>query len=81
MTTITHNPEEDDPLGAAVAEYLAARDGGRPLSPEAWLARNVTGVGPVEACQPASDPHASCPLSHVRCPMLPMLGTAEFASL
>lgn len=39
MSTGTHTPEADDPLAAAVAEYLEARDSGRPLHPEEWLKR------------------------------------------
>src|SRR5262249_42492910 len=39
VTTITYVPE-DDPVAATVAEYLAAKDSGRPLSSEEWLARH-----------------------------------------
>jgi hypothetical protein len=38
VTTITYIPD-DDPLAAAVAEFLAAKDSGQPLSAEQWLAR------------------------------------------
>ncbi len=40
MTTETFTPAEDDPAAAAVAEYLAARDAGRPLETAEWLSRH-----------------------------------------
>ena len=40
MTTQTDLPAEDDPAAAAVAEYLAAREAGRPLETAEWLGRH-----------------------------------------
>jgi hypothetical protein len=40
VTTETRSQEEDDPVAAAVAEFLEARDAGRPLDPADWLARH-----------------------------------------
>ncbi len=45
MTTETFTDAEDDPAAAAVAEYLAARDAGRPLETAEWLGRHPVQAG------------------------------------
>ncbi len=42
MTTETFIEDDEDGVAAAVWEYLAAREVGRPLSKDAWLAANPT---------------------------------------
>jgi serine/threonine-protein kinase len=40
VNSAAYPPWEDDEIAAAVAEYLEARDSGRPLAPVEWLARH-----------------------------------------